>query len=339
MKTECLRVDPVAPDPRAITYAARVLERGGLVVFPTETVYGLGARGLDAAAVARIFAAKGRPAHNPLILHVPDVAWARRLARPFPPLAEALARRFWPGPLTLVVPRAAHIPTNVTAGGPTVALRVPAHAVALALLQTVAEPLAAPSANRSNALSPTCAEHVLEGLDGRVDLVLDAGPCAVGIESTVVDATGESPQVLRPGMLTARELQAVAFGFETKPWSADAESPTCETPPGALRSPGTDAVHYAPRNPLFVIERAALPGQRAAYEARGIVVRVASCGDGEGAWVLPREPEVYARELYATLHRMDRDFQGVLLLEKPPEGERWSGIHDRLRRAAMVSEC
>ncbi|HZY90824.1 MAG TPA: L-threonylcarbamoyladenylate synthase, partial [Gemmataceae bacterium] len=178
MQTEVLAIDPNAPDPAVIARAAAALRAGGLVAFPTETVYGLGANALDAAAVDRIFAAKGRPAHNPLIVHVADEAAARAVAGEWPATASRLAARFWPGPLTLVVPKAAAVPAVVTAGGPTVAVRVSAHPVALALLRAAGVPVAAPSANRSAQLSPTRAEHILRGLAGRIDLVLDGGPTA-----------------------------------------------------------------------------------------------------------------------------------------------------------------
>src|SRR5919202_2722131 len=204
-----LPVDPEHPEPEPIARAAAVLKQGGLVAFPTETVYGLGANALDAAAVARIFAAKGRPAYNPLITHVADVAGARRLARHWPESAERLAAAFWPGPLTVVVPKRPEVPDAVTAGLDSVAVRVPAHPVALALLREAALPVAAPSANRSTQLSPTTARHVEQALGDRVDLILDGGPTRVGIESTVVDLTGDVPVLLRPGLLAARDLEPV----------------------------------------------------------------------------------------------------------------------------------
>ncbi len=194
MRTEVLAVDAHVPQSDRIARAAAVLRGGGLVAFPTETVYGLGALALDAAAVGRIFAAKGRPANNPVIVHIADLKQIEQVAAEWPDAAERLARRFWPGPLTLVVPRNADVPDATTAGGPTVAVRVPAHPVALALLRAVGAPVAAPSANRSAELSPTLAEHVLRGLDGRIDLVLDGGPTAGGIESTVLDMTTSPPR-------------------------------------------------------------------------------------------------------------------------------------------------
>src|SRR5262249_34135404 len=184
MGTILCAVDPHSPNAEAITGAARLLRAGGLVAFPTETVYGLGANALDASAVARIFAAKGRPANNPLIVHVAEADEARQVAADWPEAAARLAERFWPGPLTLVLPKRAIVPDAVTANGPTLAVRVPAHPVAQALLRAAGVPVAAPSANRSTELSPTRAEHVLRGLDGRIDVLLDGGPTAGGIEST-----------------------------------------------------------------------------------------------------------------------------------------------------------
>ena len=198
METVVLKVDSHSPDAAAIRRAAAVIRAGGLVAFPTETVYGLGANGLDAAAVARIFEAKGRPATNPVILHVSDASEVLNVAADWPETAAQLAAAFWPGPLTLVVPKADRVPSIVTAGGPTVAVRCPNHRVALALIREAGVPIAAPSANRSTELSPTRAEHVLKSLNGRIDLLLDGGPCSGGIESTVVDATGDMPARASP---------------------------------------------------------------------------------------------------------------------------------------------
>ncbi|HEY0970121.1 MAG TPA: L-threonylcarbamoyladenylate synthase, partial [Gemmatimonadales bacterium] len=204
-----IRVDPVSPGPQVLAHAASVLRRGGLVAFPTETVYGLGANALDSDAVARIYAAKGRPSFNPLIVHVADATAARTLATAWPEAAERLAAAFWPGPLTMVLPKQPRVTDLVTAGLPSVALRVPAHPVALALLRAAGIPIAAPSANRYTELSPTSAAHVERGLGDRVELILDAGPTRVGIESTVVDLTGERPVMLRPGIISADALAAV----------------------------------------------------------------------------------------------------------------------------------
>jgi len=208
-----LVLDPAAPDARGIAEAAALLRAGGLVAFPTETVYGLGANALDAAAVARIFAAKGRPADDPIIVHVAERHDLEAVAANVPLVAQALADAFWPGPLTLVVPRGRAIPPIVTAGGDTVGVRMPAHPVALALIAAAGVPVAAPSANPFGRTSPTLAAHVAADLGDRIDLILDGGPCAVGIESTVVDCTAEPPVVLRPGGIALEALRAVVPGI------------------------------------------------------------------------------------------------------------------------------
>jgi L-threonylcarbamoyladenylate synthase len=243
MQTRVLRVDAGAPDALALTEAAAVLRRGGLVAFPTETVYGLGANALDAAAVARIFTAKGRPAKNPLIVHVATVEQARELTADWPDAAGRLAALFWPGPLTLVLPRNSRVPDIVTAGGPTVALRIPGHPVALALLRAANLPLAAPSANRSAYLSPTRPEHVLRGLGGRIDLLLDAGPTSGGVESTVLDLSTSPPRLLRPGLIAPTPIEAVVGPIERV-------TPLAVSHPAPLPSPGMLPRHYAPNVPL-----------------------------------------------------------------------------------------
>ncbi|MDF1501573.1 L-threonylcarbamoyladenylate synthase, partial [Roseisolibacter sp. H3M3-2] len=248
-------VDPAAPDPAVLAEAAAVLRAGGLVAFPTETVYGLGAHALDADAVRRIFAAKGRPSYNPLIAHAADADGARALAAAWPDAAERLAAAFWPGPLTLVLPKRPHVPDALTAGLPAVAVRVPAHPVALALLRAAALPVAAPSANRFTELSPTTAAHVAKALGDRVDLIVDGGPAGVGIESTVVDLTGARPALLRPGPLGAEAIGAVL-----------GETPT----PGAVpdrvdaprAAPGMVERHYAPRAEVWPVEAGAREGAR-----------------------------------------------------------------------------
>ena len=206
---ELLRIDPANPDRATLRVAAVALRHGGLVAFPTETVYGLGAHALDEAAVARIYAAKGRPSYNPLIVHVTDAEAAKALVADWPTNAALLARAFWPGPLTLVLPKRGIVPDAITAGLPSVAVRVPAHPVALALLREARIPIAAPSANRCTELSPTTAAHVVESLGDVVDLIVDGGPTTVGIESTVVDLSGPAPRVLRPGMISAAQIAEV----------------------------------------------------------------------------------------------------------------------------------
>ncbi len=263
-----IAVDPAAPDPAVIAAAAAVLRRGGLVAFPTETVYGLGADALDPAAVARIFAAKGRPAHDPLIVHVLDAAGAAQVAAILPPAAVRLAAAFWPGPLTLVVPRGRAVPDAVSAGLDSVAVRAPAHPVARALIAAAGVPIAAPSANRFGHTSPTTAGHVMADLAGRVDLVLDGGPADIGVESTVVDCLVDPPAVLRPGGVTLEALREVIPAIRSsapelraaamEAAAADAgggEAPSgAETPP--LRAPGLLARHYAPRARLVLVRGA-----------------------------------------------------------------------------------
>ncbi len=233
-----ITVDPAEPDPVAIAEAAVLLRAGGLVAFPTETVYGLGAHALDPAAVRRIYKAKGRPAFNPLIVHVATAAEARELVLDWPARAQRLSTRFWPGPLTLVLPKVEAIPDEVTAGLPSVAVRVPSHPVALALLREARIPVAAPSANRSTEVSPTTADHVLRGLEGRVDLVLDGGATNVGIESTVVDLTGTTPRLLRPGMITLAQLEEVIGTVDAAARGAGRRDPAHVSGPGgtALRA-------------------------------------------------------------------------------------------------------
>ena len=328
-----LTVDPSAPDPIAIAAAAAVLRAGGLVAFPTETVYGLGADALDPAAVRRIFEAKGRPSFNPVIVHVAGADKARELARRWPVHATRLADRFWPGPLTLVVSKDAAVPDIVTAGLDAVGIRVPAHPVALALLRAAGVPVAAPSANRFTQLSPTTAEHVAAALGNRVDLLLDGGPATVGIESTVVDLTGPEPRLLRPGMIAVAALEEVIG-----PVRRDAPQPF----PGAPRlSPGQVDRHYAPRTILELVTWAELEtmaqqeGMKRGSPAWGALLYSDMRLPGASRVVhLPGEANEYARGLYAALHLLDAAGCDRILVERPPEGSAWGAVHDRLRRAA-----
>lgn len=327
-----LRVTPDAPERAPLERAAELLRAGQLVAFPTETVYGLGANALDPAAVARIYEAKGRPTYNPLIVHVPSLAAARRLVTAWPPEAEALARRWWPGPLTLVLPKVAAIPGAVTAGLRTVALRVPAHPVARALLEVTGLPLAAPSANRSGEVSPTTAAHVARSLGDRVPLILDAGPTTIGIESTVVDLSGDRPVLLRPGMVSRDDLAALIGPVERARSTAGDE---------ARPSPGMLDRHYAPRARLVLYDRPDAPGvlgELAAARGKGMVAALywkEGIPGADPAVALPSDPERYARALYAALHRMDELGAAVILVERPPAGIAWEGVRDRLGRAAQ----
>ena len=313
------QIDPNAPDHFLLQEAARFLHQGKLVVFPTETVYGLGAHGCDPQAVRRIFAVKGRPPSNPLIVHIATVEQLVQVTTDCPPLAYRLARQFWPGPLTLVLPRHPRIPDEVTAGGPTVAVRIPAHPVALALVRVANVPVAAPSANLSSAISPTQAEHVLKSLGEAVDLILDAGPCPQGVESTVLDITVEPPRLLRPGPITVPMLEAVIGPVAVgPPPSAPLSAPA--------RSPGLTAKHYAPRTPLRLIPAEQLNQEQSRLTEQGL-----RCGILQ----LPDDPQQAAAILYAELHRLDAAGYDLLLAPLPPDHWDWLAIRDRLLRAAQ----
>ncbi len=309
-------VDAQSPDAGIIAEAAAILRAGGLVAFPTETVYGLGANALDADAVARVFVAKGRPAGNPLIVHVADRADVHASVGNWPETAEKLAAAFWPGPLTLVVAKAANIPEIVTAGGPTVATRCPAHPVARALIAAAGVPVAAPSANRSGELSPTIAEHVRAGLDGRVNFILDAGPCPRGIESTVVDVSGPSVRLLRPGPIAVAELEAVVGPIIIATASTE----------GTLPSPGLLARHYAPRTALELAE--------SADEAEFLIRTYETAGLRVARLVLGDSPKAAAARLYADLHTFDGGGFHRIIGTLPPDTDAWRAVRDRLIRAA-----
>ena len=346
MASTIVRVNPIDPEPAIIASAAERLARGELVAFPTETVYGLGADALNPDAVARIYAAKGRPAWNPLIAHVADIDGARALTSVWPPIAEKLAQHFWPGPLTLVLPKRADVPDITTAGLDAVAVRVPSHPVALALLRAVQRPIAAPSANRFTQVSPTTAQHVVSSLGDRVPFVLDGGPSEVGIESTVVDLSGDVPRLLRPGMITRAQLEAVAgapvLASEGRVRANDAAA-------APQRSPGMADRHYAPRADVWLFDATQLSELRDALGAW-----VAANGNNPGARPIvallrhaalplapddmevrmPDDPAAYARALYSALHEADDRDAALVLIEFPPDSDVWSGVRDRLARAA-----
>ncbi len=359
-----LVVDPQHPGAEPIARAVGVLRAGGLVAFPTETVYGLGANALDADAVARIYAAKGRPAWNPVIAHVDGVSAARALTTSWPAAAQRLAHAFWPGPLTLVLPRAPHVPAIVSAGLDAVAVRVPSHPVALALLTAAGFPIAAPSANRFTQLSPTTAQHVVASLGNRVELVLDGGPSDVGIESTVCDLTGPVPTLLRPGMITRAQLERVlgrAVHVASQEIALSLDGPGADDP--APRSPGMAERHYAPRADVWLLE-AAQPdvAQRVStlrkatpldevVQALGQRRRDRTHGAGPVTALLltpqllpmalldhvvhmPNDPAAYARQLYAALHAADAAQSSVIIIERPPNADGWVAILDRITRAA-----
>ena len=287
-----------------------------MVAFPTETVYGLGANALDERAVERIFAAKGRPATSPLIVHCASIEIARGLAKVWSAEAERLATHFWPGPLTLVVPKQDVIPSRVTAGLPTVGLRVPRHPVALALLEAAGVPIAAPSANPFMGLSPTQLAHVLPSL---ADLILEGGPSDVGIESTVVSLVG-APTLLRPGMIPLAELEQVLGCPLARPLAS-----AVPTEVGAHASPGLHPQHYSPVTPLSLSQ---IPAT-----GRGVWLRISQDRLASEQVQMPTEPAYYAQRLYEVLHRLDHQGWDWIAVESPPASADWDGIRDRLERA------
>jgi L-threonylcarbamoyladenylate synthase len=317
----------VSPDAAAIERAVALLEAGELVAFPTETVYGLGADAENPAAVARIFAAKGRPATHPLIVHFSSFAAARAWAAEVPAAALRLAEAFWPGPLTLVLPKSARVPAAVTGGQPTVALRSPAHPVARALLAAFGRGIAAPSANRYGRISPTRAADVREELGDRVALVLDGGDCEVGLESTIVACLDGHVTLLRPGSISRSQVEDVV---------GRVEEPGADAP----RAPGSDRSHYAPGTPLAIMTPAELRGAVAGALARGervaVLARAAPFLVSDGvAWRrMPEAPAAYGKLLYAALRALDAAGADRILVEAVPAGEPWAAVADRLARAA-----
>ncbi len=341
--TEVLRLDARHPDPHGLARAAALLRAGGLVAFPTETVYGLGAHALDAVAVRRIFAAKGRPAEYPLIVHVHDAAMLDRLALDIPPAAARLVSRFWPGPLTIVLRRSGAVPLEVTAGLDTVAIRLPSHPIAHALIAAAGIPVAAPSANLFSRPSPTRAEHVLQDLDGRIDMVIDGGATDVGVESTVIDLTLDPAAILRPGAVTLEMVRQVL------PDAVMRDSPGQNA--AGMKSPGQLTKHYSPRAPLTLYEgpgpavAARMAADAAEALARGQRVGIIAANedplaDETGALRIERlggehEAAVVAASLYDALRRLDADNVDLILARSfrdlPGLGV---AVHDRLRRAA-----
>lgn len=321
----------MTPDPTLIERAAALLRAGELVAFPTETVYGLGADARNPGAVARIFAAKGRPPTHPLIVHVSDLRGATAWVAQMPEAARRLAAAFWPGPLTLVLPRAGFVADAVTGGQSTVALRAPAHPVARALLAAFGDGIAAPSANRYGRISPTCAAHVTEELGDRVALVLDGGDCTVGLESTIVGCAGPGLTLLRPGSISRSQIAAVA-GPVDAPGDA------------APRVPGSDRAHYAPRTPLWLLQSGELRevAGRALAGGEKIAVLALQARPLEVSGVIWRQlgPDAagYGRRLYATLRELDAAGVTRILLERVPGTEAWAAIDDRLRRAAAGAD-
>ncbi len=311
--------------------AVAALRAGGLVAFPTETVYGLGADASNPVAVRRIFEVKERPATHPLIVHLADAVQLANWAREVPEHARRLARRFWPGPLTVILKRARGVSDVVTGGQDTVAVRVPSHPLALQLLARFGGGVAAPSANRHGRVSATTAEHVRREFGAAVDCVLDGGATQIGIESTIVDCSGGGAALLRPGWITGREIEA-ALG-----------APLAAPPPEAPRAPGMLAAHYAPRTPLALAEgeRAAELAEEHARRGRRVAVLALSARRPplEGLeWIAaPRDAAGYAHALYASLRRLDDSGCETIVVEQPPRGPEWAAINDRLARAAAGS--
>jgi L-threonylcarbamoyladenylate synthase len=317
-----------ANDAEMISTAVSILRNGGLVAFPTETVYGLGADATNPAAVRRIFSAKQRPATNPLIVHAASAQVARRYAVDWPAVADVLAQRFWPGPLTLVLRKTDAIADEVSAGGPTIGLRVPNHPLALELLAAFDGPVAAPSANRSNQISPTEASHVKAELGDAVDLILDGGLCSVGIESTVLDLSVRQPRILRPGNISQKQIEAVIGPVEM--FSGHVDRGT------VAASPGQQLRHYSPRTPAFRFQSEQMDTLSARMEmAGGCALTITVMRDVTGAAVhpMPCDPAEYARDFYRVLRQVDAGGYASIYIEMPPSSEEWNAVRDRICRA------
>lgn len=330
-------MDTIRLDESQIAQAAAILRAGGLLGIPTETVYGLGASGLDSEAVGRIFQAKGRPQDNPLILHIPSADWLEKYCKGIPPAAYALAERFWPGPLTMVLRRAEMVPDVVTAGLDTVGMRCPAHSLCRTVIAAAGVPVAAPSGNTSGRPSPTTAEEMLQDMDGKIDAILDGGPCAVGVESTIVDLTGETPRLLRPGGITLEQLESV-LGHVTVDAAVTEQLKEGERP----RAPGMKYRHYAPKAPVTVVTGE--PAQSAAY-----IAAHACAGDGvlcfdEYAHLFPgctverlgsaERPEEQARHVFGALRRFDGTPVAAIWAQCPHSEGMGLAVANRLNKAA-----
>ncbi len=312
----------VCANSKYIERAAEILLAGGLVAFPTETVYGLGALATDDQAISRLFSAKGRPAEHPVIVHIGSVdgleGWGRSITQSAYDLAEA----FWPGPLTLVVSRSPGVSDKVTGGQDTVGVRVPSHPVAQDLLRSVGEAIAAPSANRFGRISPTLAQHVFEDLDGKIDLILDSGASKLGLESTIIDVRGPRPRLLRPGLISAEDVIGV---LGTRPLPYDGAT---------TRAPGLLARHYAPNTPARLLSREEILMLEKGSRGLGVLSRENSRTRFLGDWrVMPQDPINYGEQLYANLRNLDREGIVEILIENVPDEAAWAAIYDRLARA------
>lgn len=335
MRAEILSTHTPALFAAAVQRAAELLRAGEVVALPTETVYGLAANALDPHAVAKIYEVKGRPAHNPIIIHVAGFELARECVTQWPDAAALLARSFWPGPLTMVLPRAPGIPDLVTAGGETVGVRWPSHPFMQAVIRECGFPLAAPSANLSNSISPTNAQHVAKQLGDKIPLIVDGGQAQVGIESTVIDLVAQPPRVLRPGMIHEESLLAVLGDVRSGKGEMRGES--------SLRSPGLLKKHYSPKAKLRILawrdaadlnlQLATGPWPRATTHviAHSNIPSGAAVGSVS---VIPHDAEAFARAIYAELHRCDEAAAELIVVEALPAGAEWRAIADRLTRAA-----
>jgi L-threonylcarbamoyladenylate synthase len=350
VKTLRLAVDPtnleMPQTQQALRRAAEILRCGGLVAMPTETVYGLGANAFDRAAVEKIFHAKQRPAWDPVIVHIADDSILDSLVVNTPESARKLMRAFWPGPLTLLLPRSSAVPDAVTAGRALVGVRMPAHPVALALIRMAAVPVAAPSANTFGHTSPTTAVHVLDDLDGRIDAILDAGPTIHGLESTVLDPCQTPMMIYRPGAVTAKQIRNVAGAVEI----FQSAQPLADLPPSAMPSPGVGIRHYAPSARLILLED--LPHHEFAVIAARLAEAAKTHGGEKLGVLLPSEvhfetdsalvfpwgrwstPDELAHNLYAGLRALDAQGCTVILCPVPPEDGVGGAIRDRLRKAS-----
>ena len=337
MTAEILSTHTPALFDAAVKRAVELLRAGEVVALPTETVYGLAANALDEKAVAKIFQIKNRPANNPIIVHIASVEMAKRSVAHWPVGADQLAKAFWPGPLTLVLPRAKGIPGIVTAGGTTVGVRCPGHPFIQAVIRECGFPLAAPSANLSSRVSPTNVGHVRQQLGGKICLIVDGGQSQVGIESTVLDLTVSPPQVLRPGMIHAESLAAVVG--KVRGQRADVRSKGSQ----ALPSPGLLKKHYAPKAKLLILSwcndadlKSQITNRKSQIASSHIIAHthIPAAENFARVSVIPHVAEAFARAIYAELHRCDAAGADLIVIEAPPESPEWSGIADRLRRAS-----
>ena len=338
MNDQIIQIQSIEDRQHAVSLAASLLKKGELVALPTETVYGLAANALNPVAVAKIFTIKQRPNFNPVIVHVNSIDMAKTCITGWTEWAEKLAQAFWPGPLTLVLPKAASIPSIVTAGGSTVGVRWPQHPVMQEVISACGFPLAAPSANLSNSISPTTAEHVFASLGSAVPLIIDGGPCEIGIESTVIDLSQKPYRILRPGMLSEISLQTIIpdLVYYSEPGPSSAEHTV-------LKSPGLLSKHYAPKAKMALLQWTnwdELRTQIAPYRVSDHQIHLLTFEHSVPSDVfgrvrrMPHEPDAYAKCIYAELHACDAHQAELIIVEMPPRKTHWKGIINRLRRAS-----